>query len=249
MATNFFFNNFQASQEQLLLENLIIEAIKIYGEDMFYIPRKLTNYDALYTEDDSSVFEQAFSLEFYIKSIDGFSGDGNFMSKFGLEIRDQVVFSVAQRVFSDEVGAYTTQVRPREGDLIYFPLNKKCFQIKYVNKQEMFYQLGALQTWEMTCELFEYSNEQFNTGIPEIDIIQNKFSTDILDYTLKDQNGDYLLTENGEYIVTEAYNLESIAPGAENDIIQEGQANSAFPIGSNDFIDFSEKDPFSEGFI
>ena len=249
MATNFYFNNFQSSQEQLLLENLIIEAIKIYGEDMYYIPRKLNNYDALLTEDDSSSYEQAFSLEFYIKSVDGFSGDGNFMSKFGLEIRDQVVFSVAQRVFGEEVGAYTTQTRPREGDLIYFPLNKKCFQIKYVNKQEMFYQLGALQTWEMTCELFEYSNETINTGIPEIDIIQNKFSTDILDYTLKDENGNYLLTENGEYIVSEAYNIENIAPGAENDIIQYGQANSAFPIGSNDFIDFSEKDPFSEGFI
>lgn len=249
MATNFYFNNFQSSQEQLLLENLIIEAIKIYGEDMFYIPRKINNFDALYTEDDNSSYEQAFSLEFYIKSVDGFSGDGNFMSKFGLEIRDQIVFSVAQRVFSEEVGGYTTLVRPREGDLIYFPLNKKCFQIKYVNKQEMFYQLGALQTWEMTCELFEYSNETFNTGIPEIDAIQNKFSTDILDYAMKDQEGNFLTTENGEYIVSEAYNLESIVPGAENDIIQEGQANSAFPIGSNDFIDFSEKDPFSEGFI
>lgn len=249
MATNFYFNNFQSSQEQLLLENLIIEAIKIYGEDMFYIPRKINNYDALYTEDDSSSYEQAFSLEFYIKSVDGFSGDGNFMSKFGLEIRDQVVFSVAQRVFSEEVGSYTTQVRPQEGDLIYFPLNKKCFQIKYVNKQEMFYQLGGLQTWEMTCELFEYSNEKFSTGIPEIDSIQTNYSTDILDYALKDQNGDYLVTENGEYIVSEAYNLEIIAPGSENDIIQYGQANSAFPIGSNDFIDFSEVDPFSEGFI
>lgn len=249
MATNFYFNNFKSSQEQLLLENLIIEAIKIYGEDMFYIPRKIINYDALYTEDDSSSYEQAFMLEFYIKSVDGFSGDGNFMSKFGLEIRDQVVFSVAQRVFSDEVGAYTTLGRPREGDLIFFPLNKKCFQIKFVNKHEMFYQLGALQTWEMTCELFEYSNENFSTGIPEIDAIQTKYSTDILDYALKDQQGDYLLTQTGDYIVTQAYDLERIVPGAENDIIQEGQANSAFPLGSNDFIDFSEKDPFSEGFI
>ena len=126
MATNFYFNNFQASGEQNLLEDLIIEAIKIYGEDMYFIPRRIGNFDALYTADDQSVYDQSFLLEFYIKSVDGFSGDGNFMSKFGVEIRDQVVFSVAQRTFNQEVGIYTNQPRPNEGDLIYFPLNKKC---------------------------------------------------------------------------------------------------------------------------
>ena len=132
--------------EQLLLENLIIESIRIYGQDMYYIPRKLNNYDNVYGADDQSSYENAYSIELYIKSVDGFSGDGDFMSKFGIEIRNQVVFSVAQRRFNEEIGEYTTQVRPNEGDLIYFPLNKKCFQIKYVNKFEMFYQLGALQT-------------------------------------------------------------------------------------------------------
>ena len=163
MTTNFFFNNYRQSQEQLVLEDLIVEAIRIYGEDMYYVPRVLTNLDKLYTEDDQSRYEQAFLVELYIKSVDGFSGDGNFMSKFGLEIRDQVIFSIAQRTFNKEIGAYTTLVRPREGDLIYFPLNNKCFQIKYVNKFEMFYQLGALQTWEITCELFEYADEVFDT--------------------------------------------------------------------------------------
>ena len=150
MATNFFFNNFQSSQEQLLLENLIIESIRIYGQDMYYIPRKLNNYDNVYGADDQSSYENAYSIELYIKSVDGFSGDGDFMSKFGIEIRNQVVFSVAQRRFNEEIGDYTTQVRPNEGDLIYFPLNKKCFQIKYVNKFEMFYQLGALQDRKST---------------------------------------------------------------------------------------------------
>ena len=93
MATNFFFNNFRSSQEQLLLEDLIIESIRIYGEDMYYIPRNINNLDQLYTADDQSSYTQTFMLEFYIKSVDGFSGDGNFMSKFGLEIRDQVIFS------------------------------------------------------------------------------------------------------------------------------------------------------------
>ena len=132
----------------------------MYGEDMYYCPRVLKNYDPLYTADDSSEYDSAYLVELYIKSVDGFSGDGNFLSKFGVEIRDQVVFSIAQRVFNQEIGTQTKQIRPNEGDLIYFPLNNKCFQIKYVNKFEMFYQFGALQTWELTCELFEYSNEK-----------------------------------------------------------------------------------------
>jgi len=247
MATNFFFNNFQSSQEQYLLENLIIEAIKIYGEDMLYIPRKLGNYDQLYTADDQSIYEQSYEIEMYIKSVNGFTGDGNFMSKFGLEIRDQVTFSVAQRIFSQEIGTYTTQVRPNEGDIIYFPLNKKVFQIKSVSKLEMFYQLGGLQTWEMVCELFEYSNEQFNTGIPEIDVIQTKFSTNILDYAITDENDNYLLDENENFLVFEQYDLEKIVAGAENNTLNDGTEN--FQSGSNSFIDFSVIDPFSEGHI
>ncbi len=247
MATNFYFNNFSASNEQGLFEDLIIESIKIYGEDMYYLPRTLTNYDKLLGTDDQSQYNQAILVELYIKSIDGFQGDGSFMSKFGLQIRDQVVFSIAQRTFNQEVAIMTDQVRPNEGDLIYFPLNRKCFQIRYVNKQEMFYQFGALQTWELTCELFEYSNEQFNTGIAEIDIIQQKFSTNVLDYALMDEQGDFLQEEDGSYIVNESYNITTINPAEDNDAIQFGSEN--FPEGSDDFIDFSERDPFSEGNI
>ena len=240
MATNFFFNNFKASQEQLLLENLIIEAIKIYGEDVYYLPRNIGNLDQLYTADDQSYYNKAIFVEMYIKSVDGFTGDGNFMSKFGLEIRDQVVFSMAQRVFSEEVGSAAFLTRPREGDLIWFPLNQKCFQIKFVNKFEMFYQLGALQTWEMTCELFEYSNELLNTGIPEIDAIQKRLSTNILDYTLLTENGEHIKTEDGDFIVTDKYNLQTIIGTGENDIIQ---------MESDQFLDWSVRDPFSEGNI
>ena len=237
MATNFFFNNFQSSQEQQLIENLIIEAVRIYGQDMYYIPRKLNNYDSIYGADDQSSYEIAYPIEIYIKSVDGFQGDGNFMSKFGIEIRDQVIFSVAQRRFSEEVEVFNTQVRPNEGDLIYFPLNKKCFQVKYVNKFEMYYQLGALQTWEMTCELFEYSNEIFSTGIPEIDILQKKFSTNIIDWALTDELGNYLLDESENYLVSEKFILNQILPGADNQQIQDE---------SDLFVDFTAIDPFSE---
>ena len=238
MATNFFFNNFKSSQEQLLLENIIIESIRIYGEDMWYMPRKLGNFDRLYTADDQSEYEQAFMIELYIKSVDGFAGDGNFMSKFGLEIRDQVVFSVAQRVFNQEIGVATNLVRPNEGDLIYFPLNKKCFQIKYTNKFEMFYQLGALQTWEMTCELFEYSNEIINTGIPEIDSLQLNQSTNILDYAIRDEQNMPLKDEANNFLIMERFNQESIVGTGENNVIQ---------TEAEGFIDFSHMDPFAEG--
>ena len=238
MATNFFFNNFKNSQEQLLLENLVIESIKIYGEDMYYLPRTLVDQDLIYQSDSISQYNSAYMIEMYIKSVYGFSGDGVFMSKFGLEIRDQVTFSVAQRVFNDEVQTFTNILRPNEGDLIYFPLNKKAFEIKYVENKEFFYQLGALQTYELTCELFEYSSEVFNTGIEEIDQIQTKFSLNIFDWAILDENGDRLLDENADYIVVEGYSAGQIDALADNEDLQ---------TESDNFLDFAERDPFSEG--
>jgi hypothetical protein len=240
MATNFFFNNYQSSMEQQLLENLIIESIRIYGQDMYYIPRKLHNYDSVYGADDQSSYEFAYPIEIYIKSVDGFAGDGNFMSKFGIEIRDQVIFSVSQKIFNQEIGEYTTQVRPNEGDLIFFPLNKKCFQVKYVNKFEMFYQLGALQTWEMTCELFEYSGETLKTGIPEIDVLQKKYSTNVLDWSLLNESGARLIDETGDYITLEGSSVGNLIVGDDSDEIQ---------TESNEFVDWSRADPFSESNI
>ena len=204
---------------------------------MYYIPRKLNNYDPVYGADDQSSYDNAYPIEMYIKSIDGFTGDGAFMSQFGLEIRNRVIFSMAQRIFNEEVGNFTTQVRPNEGDLIFFPLNKKCFQIKYVNKFEMFYQLGSLQTWEVTCELFEYSGEKMNTGIPEIDILQKKFDINQYSWALKDEDGSILLDEEGNMLVMEHSSVDDIIPSADNDEIQKE---------SDLFVDFTAYDPFSE---
>lgn len=232
-----FFNNFKSSQEQLLLEDLIIESISIYGIDTYYIPRKLNNYDSVYGADDQSSYEAYYPICAYIESIDKFGGDGNFMSKFGLEIRDQMVFSVAQRIFNNEVGAYTAQARPNEGDLMYFPLNKKIFQIKFVDKFDLFYQLGGLQTYKLTCELFEYSGERFNTGIAEVDAIQNQFNMDILTWALRDESGNVLMDENGNALMVEGTGLEDLVPGADNDQIQRE---------SDQFVDFSAINPFGE---
>ena len=241
MATNFFFNNFKASGEQNLLEDLIVESIRIYGEDMTYIPRNYGNLDGLYTADDDSYYMSSYSIEMYIKSVDGFTGDGSFMSKFGLEIRDQVIFSVAQKVFANEIGNETGFIRPREGDLIFFPLNNKVFQIKFVNKFEMFYQLGTLQTWELTCETFEYSNERMQTGIPAIDILQTRFSTNELDYALVTDQGFWLQNENGDFILNNDYNLGNIIGNEANEMLDNEGTKG------NGIFDFTQVDPFSEG--
>lgn len=223
--------------EQNLLDDLIVESIRIYGQDMWYVPRTVNNLDRLYTTDDQSSYESAHMVEVYIKSVDGFTGDGNFLSKFGLQIRDQVVFSIARRSFDSHVGKRNGLTRPREGDLIYFPLNDKLFQIKFVNKFEMFYQLGTLQTWEVTCELFEYSNEVFSTGIEAIDKIQTTLSTNVLDYALKDQSGGVITDELGNPLVTEKYDLDTILGTGAN----ESVSNTAV-----DFIDWTQSDPFTE---
>ena len=166
------------------------------------------------------------------------------MSKFGVEIRDQATFSIAMKTFSDVVGTYNGQTRPNEGDLIYFPLNDKCFQIKYTDKFAMYYQLGALQLWNVTVELFEYSNEILNTGIPSIDFLQKNFSTNIFDYALLDERGMMLMDDSGNYLVSELYDIEKINAGSENNTLFGGSNN--FSQGANSFVVFSESNPFSD---
>jgi len=238
-----YFKPYDYVSEQNLLHDLTIEAIQIYGMDMYYVTRKLEKYNKLLGEDAISKYDLAIELEMYIKNIHGFSGDGNFMSKFGLEIRDQIVFIISQRRFTDLVSSVANIDRPREGDLIYFPKNKKCYKIMYVNKFDQFYPLGTLPTWELTTELFEYSNEIFDTGIEDIDNLMSNYNTDVLNYAILTENNEYLLTQDGEYVINENYDFEDLSLVADNKAIQEGTEN--YPDGSDDIIDFDEKNPFA----
>lgn len=177
--TNFYFNTLGHYGEQNLIEDLIVESIKIYGIDCYYLPRTIVSEDLLFGEDSLSKFDNAYQIEMYIKSVNGFEGDGTFLSKFGLEIRDEMVLSVSQRRFGEEIAYDETTSeagRPVEGDLIYFPLNKKLYEIKFVEHEVVFYQMGKLQTYDLTCELFEYSSERIDTGIQAIDAIEDKYS-------------------------------------------------------------------------
>ena len=245
--TNLYFNNFAFTQEQNLIENLVIESIKIYGIEVQYLPRTLVKEDQLFGEDVLSKFENAYPIEMYIKSVDGFQGDGDFLSKFGLEIRDEMVLTVARRRFSEEIHyTDTTPVneaegigRPSEGDLIYFPLNNKIFEIKFVEHESIFYQMGSLQTYDLTLELWEYSHEQLNTGVTEIDAIETALSGDRNFVKILTEAGDSLVFEDGSKVVNESYRIEDTDPQANNEFF--GQSTSI------DFIDFSEVNPFSEG--
>ena len=246
MATNFYFNNFGASQEQLLIEDLVVESIKIYGHDLYYLPRTRIGIDDILGEQAYSEFNSQYYLEMYIKNVEGFAGQGDFLSKFNLEIRDQVTFTIARRTFNNEVGSYTGFVRPREGDLIYFPLNNKLFEIKFVEHEAIFYQLGSLQTFDLTCELFEYNNEKFNTGIELIDKKQKDITLALTDFAilLEDANVPVsmdavaLQDEDGYDLVLDQFSIKTQDPISDNLDIQPE---------SDNIIDFTEIDPFSEG--
>jgi len=186
----------------------------------------------------------------YVKSVDGFEGDGDFLSKFGLEIRDQMVLTVSRRRFTEEVyldGSDTvgTTDRPNEGDLIYFPLNNKLFEIKFVEHEAVFYQMGSLQTYDLTCELFEYSHERLDTGVAAIDAIETAQSGDMLAFQITDEAGDILSAEDGSRIVQENYRIEDTDDTANNEFYETQTTGTTDGSGLN-FIDWTESNPFGE---
>jgi len=187
MAINTYFNNYTHTGQQGLLESLIIEAIQIYGFNMIFLPKTNASLDSIFRESDLDIFQTYYTIETYLKSTEGFAGDGKFMSvNLGFEIRDQTIFTVAQSVFKNITG----MDRPREGDLVYLPLDKKCYEIKFVDHQTVFYQLGKLNTWDLTLELLEYNGQIFRTGISDIDAIQTLNTLDGTDVTVPENWND-----------------------------------------------------------
>lgn len=217
MATSVFFQNYDNFNEQNLIDDLVIESIQIYGVDTYFVTRNLQNVDTILNEDRISIFNAAYHTEMYIKNVDGFEGEGDFLSKFGLQIRDQITFTIAIRTFEKNVIRYDGNIkRPNEGDLVYMPMNKKFFKIMHVEHESVFYQSGALQVYDLKCELFEYSNERFATGIEEID---NHYA----DYNTAD--------------------IDNLTDLAETDPIAK---NIDFEDLVDDIVDWSEVDPFKE---
>ncbi len=189
MGTNSFFHH--KPGEQNLAEDLTIEAIKIHGKDVVYLPRTAVNIDKLFGEDTVSKFDDGYPIEMYIESVDGFGGDGDFISKFGLEIRDTVDLVVSKKRFTQE----TSLVRPKEGDLIFLPLSNGLFEIKFVEHENPFYQVGKLYTYKLSCELFQYSQEDLDTGFSDIDKIETDRQEFALDLVFSSYSGTFKVGE------------------------------------------------------
>jgi hypothetical protein len=222
MATNVFFRNYDNVYEQNLIDDLVIESIQIYGIDVIYLSRTLEGVDRILNEDDMPLYEKYYEFETYVRNVDSFEGEGDFLSKFGLQIRDQMTLTVAIRTFERFVTRNDQEkIRPLEGDIIWLPLNQKMYEIKFVEHESVFYQSGSLQVYDMRCELLEYSNQRFDTGRPEIDQYFDDMTT--------------VMTANtGVNTLTKLANTDPIAD------------NLFFEQEADGIIDFSEIDPFSE---
>jgi len=227
--------------EQNLYESLIIESLKIYGYEVYYIPRKPKNEDYILTEDPANTFENAYPIEMYIQTAQGFEGQSEILSKFGLEIRDSVTLVVARKRWTDVIGNRGTSVlpRPAEGDVIFLPLNKGFFEIRKVENQEPFYQVGKLYVYTLYCELMQYSNEVFNTGVSEIDNLAAGFDLSLGNHELLLETGDTLLVEAYELtpLVSEDYHVDSAPIGSDNE---------KFTAEIDSILDFSERNPFGD---
>ena len=177
MALNPFFQQGTQS-EQKLVQELINEQLKMYGVEVTYIPRKIVNRDTIFTEVESSKFDDSYTLEAYVNTYEGYGGQGDIMTKFGVSIKDELTLTISKERFEDFIVPFLqtesdseieVDTRPREGDLVYFPLGSRLFEVKFVEHEDPFYQLGKNYVYQLKCELFEYEDEVIDTSIEAID--------------------------------------------------------------------------------
>ena len=274
MPTNVYFDT-GTRPEQTLYEDLMIEQLKIYGQDVFYIPRTLVKEDNLFGEDTLSKFGDAYLIEMYFENVEGYEGEKEIMSKFGLQMNEDVTFVVSRRRFEQLVSHDSNLIvktRPNEGDLVYFPKVKKMFEITFVDHDDPFYQVHNVPAFKLKCKTFEYSSEDLDTGITEIDAIETANSLDQLVYQitmeqsstttynegleLEDGTGnleqegstDNLIGENetgGDQIVLETGDY-IIQEGYVVDTIDENAMNDFFETQDDNIIDFTESNPFGD---
>ena len=209
MPTNVFFNH-AVQTEQQLYEDLVVESLRIYGHETFYLPRQIIEEDTILNEDVQSKFGDAYSVEMYIENAEGFEGEGDLMSKFGVQVRDQATFVISLRSWERFISLdsnLATSFRPNEGDLVYLPLSGSMFEIKFVEHEDPFYQVGKLFVFKLRCELFEYSGEDFDTTVTDIDLIEDEQAYSLSMTMGSGNNKDYVANENltkGGTVVAEA---------------------------------------------
>ena len=289
MATNPYISQ-KHRPEQNLYEDILIEAIQFYGQDVYYLPREIVDREEIFLDSIQSQFSDAYKVEVYIENTDAFDGEGDLFTKFGIELRDQATFVIARRRWRELVGdrLADNQFRPREGDVIYLPLSESLFEVKKVETESPFYQLSQLPQFRMQCELFEFSDEDFDTGIESIDqveeesafqyelimedvgddqsysvgeVVSQTYDTYILEGEVTYFNSETRLLKiahtganDGQYHIWTTTkpvmgNWGALTPtsvsGGENEI-QPLSQNQVFEDFANDFVDFTENNPFGD---
>ena len=283
MPTNVYFNH-AVNTEQHLYEDLVVESLRFYGHETYYLPREIVEEDSILGEDVQSKFGDSYSVEMYIENTDGFEGEGDLFSKFGVRVADQATFVLSLRSWERFISLdsnLATSLRPNEGDLIYLPFSGSLFEIKFVEHENPFYQVGKLFVFKLRCELFEYSGEDFDTGVDSIDIVEDQQAYSIEMTMNSGGSGTYYVNENvtlggstvGEVVSwipntrvltikdnTATLQVGDTLVGATNgasytiqtitDVMtfaNDGNAqNKDFEDKDNDYLDFSETNPFGE---
>lgn len=215
-----------------MFEEIIIESLKIYGQDVYYLPRDIMNEDRILNEDVPSRFNSSYKIEMYIENIEGFDGEGDLFTKFGVEIRDQATFIVARKRWENTVYKYDNDIsgtRPLEGDLLYIPFSKKLFEITMVEHEQPFYQLKNLPTYKLRCELFEYSGEDLDTGVATIDAIEAAYAYEYL-LSLDSSSGGFTIGETVNQTLADG----TIMSGEVSNWSDSSNTLSLIHIGAND---------------
>ena len=251
MPTNVYFDTGTTS-EQRLYEDLIIEQLKIYGQDVFYLPRKIANKDTIFGEDPASSFDDSYIIEMYVDNVDGYMGEQEIIKKFGLELRDDIVFTLSKARWETLVknNSDLTAERPQEGDLVYFPTTNAFFEIQFVEHEQPFYQQSALPVYKLSCTRFEYSSERLDTGIAAIDSVETSLSTDTMQFqfSLENETGSIVLESSIgaiDYLINEDFTMADQATNDQGQIF-ETQAGTTTSSTTDDILDFSERNPFGE---
>ena len=261
MPTNVFFNH-AVQTEQHLYEDLVVESLRMFGHEVFYLPREIVEEDTIFNEDVQSTFGDAYSVEMYIENTEGYEGEGDLMSKFGVQVRDSATFVLSLRSWERFISLdsnLATSLRPNEGDLIYFPLSGSLFEIKFVEHESPFYQVGKLFVFKLQCELFEYSGEDFDTDIAQIDQIEDEQAYITTMTMASGGTGSYSVNENvtlsgttvGEVTSwtasTRTLKLKDVTTTLEaGDTLVGSLDNASFDISSIDSVYEMANDPQAE---
>jgi|TARA_R110002074_G_scaffold109941_4_gene236910 hypothetical protein len=258
MPTNVYFDHGNTN-EQRLYEDLIIEQLSIYGQDVYYLPRTIVNEDSILGEDTASKFTSAYAIEMYVENTDGFAGEQEIVRKFGLELRDDVSLVVSKSRWEKILEAENNLIvssRPNEGDLIWFARVNAFFEIQFVEHEQPFYQVHNVPVYKLRCTKWEYSSEEISTGLSDIDITEDELSTNMLDYQVSFESGlpegsvmmESDIPDERNFILLESAPAEL---GDKQIVDQSHKFEAASGVTStgdstDDILDFSERNPFGE---